>query len=137
MASRALSISPSQRPCPISPRRCGAPPRDLGGERLELRAHAPAVLAEEGDLLLEGLHLAVGRIERALQRRELVGLLVVAAPQLLERALAVAQLRGLRLELDLHLLHFVRAAVARLLGLAKRVKASRLWLSVSWDCRSW
>ena len=60
----------------------GHAPLDFGGlraERLELRAHAPAVLAQEVDLLLERLHLRVGRVERALQRLELVGLLVMAA----------------------------------------------------------
>jgi hypothetical protein len=88
-------------------------------ERFELRAHAPAVLAEEGDLLLERLDLRVRRVERALQLLEVVGFLVMAARNCSSARSDLAQLRHLGFERHLHLLHFVGVAVARLLGLAQ------------------
>ena len=91
----------------------------LAADRLQLVRHAAAVLGEERDLLLERLHVSVGGVERALQLLQPIGALVVPAAQRLERALRFAQLRGLGLERDLRLLHLVRVAVARLLGLAQ------------------
>ena len=117
--ARSRSRLPSGRASDCASRDAPLDLGHLGGEALELRGHAPAVLAEEGDLLLERLHVAVGGVERALELGELVRLLVVAAAQFLERALGVAQPRGLGLEAHLDLLHLVRVAVPRLLRLAQ------------------
>ena len=79
----------------------------LAADGLELLAHAAAVLAEEGKLLLERLDVGVGRVERALQFLEVVGALVVLRAQLLQRALVFAKSRGLGFQRHRDLLHLV------------------------------
>ncbi len=99
---------------------------DLGADAFQLRAHAAAVLAEERDLLLERLHVGVGGVEVALQRGEMVGLLVMAAAKILQRAFALAKLRHLRFQAHLHLLHFVGVAGLRRVRLAQPRKGEQV-----------
>ncbi len=109
--------------------RLGDAPLDfhrLAPDRLELRAHAAAVFAQERDLLLERLHLGVGGVEGPLELLQTIGFLVVAAAQLLERSLGLAQLRQLGFEGHLDLLRLVGVAIAGLLGLAQARKGEEV-----------
>ncbi|KGD44404.1 hypothetical protein DO72_5716 [Burkholderia pseudomallei] len=112
--------------------RLRAPLLLLRDERGDLRLHAVARLDDELDLRLEPAHLGVRLVERALRALHRVARRIVRDAQRLELRLDFAQLRGLRVELDLRVAD--RTALPVLLGgrlvLAQQPQQALLLLAV-------